>query len=87
MVPDIPLMAGAIGGDGAAPGGAAYGSGESERSQRGLQRQYDIAYAQCMAAKGNDAPPPYGYRHRERYDDRDRYNCDRRAYDGPPRRE
>jgi uncharacterized protein YcfJ len=86
-------LGGAIGGGngagiGAAAGGvggAAYGTGESERSQRGLQRQYDIAYAQCMAAKGNDVPPPYGYRHRDRYD-RDRYD-DRRDYDGPPRRD
>ena len=94
-------LGGAIGGGngagiGAAAGGvggAAYGSNDTERSQYGLQRQYDIAYAQCMAAKGNDVPPPFGYRHRrdDRDYDRDRYdrdrNDDRRDYDGPPRRE
>lgn len=87
-------LGGAIGGGegagiGAAAGGvggAAYGSNDSQRSQRNLQRQYDIAYAQCMSAKGNDVPPPFGARRDRRdYDDRDRY--DRRDYDGPPRRD
>jgi uncharacterized protein YcfJ len=98
-------LGGAIGGGngagiGAAAGGvggAAYGSNQTDRSQYSMQRQYDIAYGQCMAAKGNDVPPPFGYRHRrdrdDRYDNRDRYDdrdrSDRGDYrdDGPPPRD
>jgi hypothetical protein len=87
-------LGGAIGGGsgagvGAAAGGvagSAYGANDTERSQYRLQRQYDLAYAQCMAAKGNDVPPPFGYRHRR--DDRGGYGPDRGGPDrddGPPR--
>lgn len=51
-------------GAGAATGafmGAAIGSGEAGASAWSAQRRYDIAYQQCMYAKGN-LVPAYGYR-------------------------
>ena len=59
------LALGAATGDGrtasfGAAGGAAIGStigaNQSERANFSLQRRYDIAYAQCMYAKGNQVP-------------------------------
>jgi hypothetical protein len=57
------LGAAAGGGTGAAIGaasgavvGTGVGAGASGYSQYGIQRQYDIAYAQCMAAHGNQVP-------------------------------
>lgn len=60
------------GGKGAAIGaasgavlGTAVGSNDSRYSQHGLQGRYNLAYAQCMSAKGNrvdDGGPPPGYR-------------------------
>ena len=47
------------GGVGAAFGmleGGAIGAGEAHNSQREYQRRYDIAYEQCMYAKGNQLP-------------------------------
>jgi predicted small secreted protein len=73
-------LGGAVGGGngagvGAAAGGvvgSSYGANQSGRAQGSLQRQYDIAYTQCMSAKGNDVPQAgYGPR-------RDR------GYYGPP---
>jgi hypothetical protein len=69
------LGAAAGGGAGAAIGaasgavvGAGTGAGISGNSQWSLQRGYDIAYAQCMAARGNQVPtsqeaynPPVAY--------------------------
>ena len=46
-------------GVGAAMGGmtgAAVGSDQSSRTAYGAQRRYDIAYQQCMYAKGNQVP-------------------------------
>jgi hypothetical protein len=46
-------------GVGAAVGGvtgAAIGSDQSNRTAYGAQRRYDIAYQQCMYAKGNQLP-------------------------------
>jgi hypothetical protein len=65
---------GAAAGIGAGAGlllGAAAGSDYGNRSAYGLQRQYNIAYAQCMYSRGNQipgfappsniaAPPPHG---------------------------
>ena len=63
----------AIGAGGGAVVGSAAASGPADRSQYGLQRRYDIAYAQCMYARGNQLPgygppapapplpPPPGY--------------------------
>ncbi len=33
--------------------GSAIGAGESSRSGYSIQRRYDVAYEQCMYAKGN----------------------------------
>lgn len=43
-------------------GGAAIGSGEARYSGRETQRRYDIAYEQCMYAKGNQLPQASAYR-------------------------
>jgi len=60
------LGAAAGGGQGAAIGagagalaGTAYGANGSQYEQGGIQRQYDIAYTQCMYSRGNQVP---GYR-------------------------
>jgi hypothetical protein len=47
--------AGAGAGLGAA-GGTVIGASESQQANFGLQRRYDIAYAQCMYSKGNQVP-------------------------------
>ena len=36
--------------------GGTIGAGQSENAGYGIQRRYDIAYAQCMYAKGNQVP-------------------------------
>jgi hypothetical protein len=44
---------------GAAAGGTAgtvIGADQSDRANFGIQRRYDIAYAQCMYSKGNQVP-------------------------------
>jgi hypothetical protein len=46
----------AIGGGAGLLGGAAMGSEAASGSQYQLQRRYDIAYEQCMYAKGNQIP-------------------------------
>ncbi len=48
-------------------GGAAIGSGEAQYSGREAQRRYDIAYEQCMYAKGNQLPQASAYRPRVIY--------------------
>lgn len=62
-----------VGAAGGAVAGSAIGAGQSSDYGYGLQRSYDIAYAQCMYAKGNQVPgfqtqttvspppPPPGY--------------------------
>jgi hypothetical protein len=45
-------------------GGAAMGSGAAQSSGREAQRRYDIAYEQCMYAKGNQLPQATAYRPR-----------------------
>jgi len=64
------LGAAAGGGQGAAIGagagavaGTAYGASGSQYDQGGIQRQYDIAYTQCMYSRGNQVPG-YGGRPR-----------------------
>ncbi len=37
--------------------GSAAGASNAALADATLQRRYDIAYAQCMATKGNDVPP------------------------------
>ncbi len=41
-------------------GGTAAGAGSAEGAQTSVQRRYDIAYMQCMYAKGNQIPMPRG---------------------------
>lgn len=56
-------------GTGAAIGllaGTSVGSNEARYSERDSQRRYDIAYEQCMYAKGNQLPQS-GYQPRARY--------------------
>jgi len=48
-------------------GGAAMGSGEARYSERETQRRYDIAYEQCMYAKGNQLPQAAHYQPRVIY--------------------
>jgi hypothetical protein len=48
-------------------GGAAIGSGEAQYSGREAQRRYDIAYEQCMYAKGNQLPQSDYYQPRVIY--------------------
>jgi len=45
-------------------GGAAMGSGSAQYSERETQRRYDIAYEQCMYAKGNQLPQASSYQPR-----------------------
>jgi hypothetical protein len=47
----------AIGAGAGLLGGAAIAGNQGGNAQMSLQEQYDIAYAQCMKAKGNDVPP------------------------------
>ena len=44
--------------------GTAIGAGPASQAQYSLQDRYNLAYAQCMYAKGNQVPgylPPSGY--------------------------
>jgi uncharacterized protein YcfJ len=62
----------AIGAAGGAVAGTAYGANGSQNAQGGIQRQYDMAYQQCMYSRGNQVagyqapapgygpPPAYG---------------------------
>jgi hypothetical protein len=59
----------AIGAGAGALGGTAYGSGPAAQANYDLQQRYDLAYSQCMYARGNQvpgyqapgAPPPPDY--------------------------
>jgi uncharacterized protein YcfJ len=46
----------AIGAGAGAVAGTAYGANGSAYEQGGIQRQYDIAYSQCMYSRGNQVP-------------------------------
>ena len=46
----------AIGAGAGAVAGTAYGASGSQYEQGGIQRQYDIAYTQCMYSRGNQVP-------------------------------
>lgn len=60
----------AIGAGGGLLAGSAVGAGTAQASAGGLQWRYDVTYAQCMQASGNQVPgvgypyggPPYAYR-------------------------
>jgi len=53
----------AIGAGAGALGGTAVGAGPAAQAQYSLQQQYDLAYSQCMYARGNQIPgyQPPGY--------------------------
>ena len=53
----------AIGAGAGAVGGTAVGAGPATRGQYSLQQRYDLAYSQCMYARGNQIPgyQPAGY--------------------------
>ncbi len=42
--------------------GSAVGSNTGQRSAGGLQHHYDVAYTQCMYARGDQIPATYDYR-------------------------
>ncbi|HXQ53236.1 MAG TPA: glycine zipper family protein [Stellaceae bacterium] len=53
----------AIGAASGAALGTGYGASNSQWSQLGIQQQYNVAYEQCMYARGNQVPgyqPVYG---------------------------
>ena len=52
----------AIGAASGAVAGTAVGTGPAWADQYGLQQRYDIAYSQCMYAKGNQVPGYYDAR-------------------------
>src|SRR5579859_4378876 len=49
----------AIGAAGGAVVGTGYGAGSSQNAQMNIQGQYNLAYAQCMYARGNQVPGYY----------------------------
>ena len=51
-----PAIGAAIGAGSGALGGTLYGVGASQAAAGSVQWQYDIAYEQCMYAKGNQIP-------------------------------
>jgi hypothetical protein len=54
----------AIGAGAGAIGGTAVGAGPAAQANYGLQQRYDLAYSQCMYARGNQVPgyaPAPGY--------------------------
>jgi len=51
----------AVGAGVGAVGGTAVGANTSAHEQRGIQEQYNNAYAQCMTAKGNSVQQPVTY--------------------------
>lgn len=46
----------AIGAASGAVGGTLYGLGPAQQAQMNLQQRYDLGYAQCMYARGNQVP-------------------------------
>jgi len=60
--------------------GAVIGSNSGRGyDQYGVQREYDLAYAQCMASRGDDVPGWYEHPHHDR--DYDRGHDNDRDYD------
>jgi hypothetical protein len=62
-----PAMGAAAGAGVGLLGGTSYGAASGQAAAWSLQRRYDVAYAQCMDASGNQVPrrrrppPPPGY--------------------------
>lgn len=57
-----PATGAAVGAGAGLLGGAAAGASSAEGVQWSVQRRYDMAYMQCMYAKGNQIPIPGGSR-------------------------
>ena len=77
--PGAPAMGAAGGGGSGGVGGALIGADNAESARWTVQRRYDMAYIQCMYAKGNQVPvPPGAVRRRSR-------SYDRRGPPPPPR--
>src|SRR5213593_392435 len=55
-----PATGAAVGAGAGLFGGTAVGAGNAYGSSISVQRRYDIAYMQCMYAKGNQVPVPRG---------------------------
>jgi hypothetical protein len=55
-----PALGAAVGGGGGLLMGSAYGADAAGRSGRSVQSRYDVAYMQCMYAKGNQIPVSRG---------------------------
>jgi hypothetical protein len=55
-----PGLGAAVGGGGGLLMGTAVGAGNAEVAHTSVQRRYDIAYMQCMYAKGNQIPVARG---------------------------
>jgi hypothetical protein len=55
-----PALGAAVGAGTGLLGGTAVGAGQGAATQWTLQQRYDIAYMQCMYAKGNQIPIPAG---------------------------
>jgi len=55
-----PATGAAVGAGAGLLGGSIIGADAAERSQYSVQRRYDVAYMQCMYAKGNQIPVPRG---------------------------
>jgi hypothetical protein len=53
----------AIGAGGGLLVGSAYGANNAAYTGNAIQRQYNVAYAQCMTAHGNQVAGPYGRRY------------------------
>jgi YmgG-like glycine-zipper protein len=55
-----PATGAAIGAGAGLLGGTVVGAGDAYGAQHSVQRRYDIAYVQCMYAKGDQVPVPRG---------------------------
>ena len=55
-----PAMGAAVGAGSGLLGGALIGADNAEAARWTVQRRYDMAYVQCMYAKGNQVPVPPG---------------------------
>ncbi|MBI3784202.1 MAG: hypothetical protein HY270_12470 [Deltaproteobacteria bacterium] len=56
-----PAMGAAVGSGVGLLGGSAAGADNASRAQWSVQRRYDVAYMQCMYAKGNQIPVSGGF--------------------------
>lgn len=62
-----PATGAAVGAGAGLLGGSLVGASSAEEVHWTMQRRYDVAYVQCMYAKGNQVPVPRGSRARSGY--------------------